>query len=136
MRRRTMFSIAAVCAAIALPQVTHAFEGKRGTTVNAVSDTVFEVVARTAGSAQEYWCGAADYARSELGVPWSAKITLVRGRGPSETTGRRSAVQYSLADAAGIARERLIVQFGQLLPGQTMTVSNAYRFCAGPVGRR
>jgi len=136
MRCQNIYYIAAVSALVALPQVTHGFQGKRGTTVNAVNDSVFEVVARTAGSAQEYWCGAADYARGELGAPWSAKITLVRGRGPSETTGRRSAVQYALADAAGNVQERPILQFGQLVPGQTMTVTNAYRFCAGPVGRR
>ena len=122
----------------ALPQASVAFQGKRGTTVNAINDTAFEVIARTAGSAQDYWCGAADFALTQLRASWSAEIRIIRGRGPSETSNRRSAVQFTLISNEGLARSgnRSALQFGSLQVGDTLRVRSAYQFCVQPVGRR
>jgi hypothetical protein len=104
--------------------------------VNPVDDKVFEVIARTSGSAGDYWCGAADYAQRGLGVAWTATLYISRGRGPSETTNRRTAVQFTLDPArAPQSAGGRIFQFGDLRAGDSMSVQRAHQYCTYPVPR-
>jgi len=129
---------AAVLAALiaAMPGTADAFKGKRGTTINPVDSAIFEVLARTAGSGPDYWCGAADYARRALGADWTATIYIARGRGPSVTTNRRSAVHYTLDPAAaGITPIEPAISLNALKVGDNMSVQQANGYCVMPSTR-
>lgn len=124
----------ALGAAFALPNSADAFSGKKNTRVNPVDDQVFEVIARTAGSATNYWCGAADYARRGLNAPWTATLYIARGRGPSVTTNRRTAVHFTLDPSrAPQSAAGTIFQFGDLIEGDSLSVQRAHQYCVQPV---
>ncbi|TDK51598.1 hypothetical protein E1832_03075 [Antarcticimicrobium luteum] len=124
-------ALTALC--LALPIPAEAFSGRRDTRAYPISDVAFEVIARTAGSADVYWCGASDYARRVLNAPWSAKIHVLRGRGPSVTTGRRTAVQFTLdAQAVPPQPRELFFVLNRLRPGDRMSVQQAATHCAPP----
>jgi len=125
---RTFAVLTALC--LALPIPAEAFTGRHGTRVNPMGDSSFEVIARTGGPVDEYWCGASDYARLVLGAPWTAQIYLLRGRGHSVTTGRRTAVQFTMdADAAPPEGQGQFQRYSLLNPGSHMSVQRAAGFC-------
>ena len=125
---RTLAVLTALC--LALPVPADAFTGRRGTRVNPISDTAFEVIARTAGSADDYWCGASDYARRVLNAPWAAQIYVLRGRGPSATTGRRTAVQFTMDAGAVPTRAKRLFQLpNRMEPGDHRSVQLAAIAC-------
>lgn len=131
MRQAGLYLAIASTVFMLLPQVADAFNGRRGTTVNPVNNAVFEVVARGAASGATYWCGAADYARRVLGASWTTRIYIARGRGPSETTGRKTAVQFTLDPAAaGITATSPNVLLNALKTGDNMSVQSANLYCA------
>ena len=119
------------------PDLAHAFSGRRGTTVNPVNSAVFEVVPRSSGNGEVFWCGAADYARRVLGAGWQDRIYIARGRGESVTTGRRSAVQFTLDPAAaGITpAEQQSLSLNSLRVGESMSVQQANNYCNMPPSR-
>ena len=121
----------AACLA-AMAGAADAFNGRRGTRVNPVDANIFEVVARSAGSGADYWCGAGDYAQRALRAAWTARIYIVQGRAPSVTTGRRSAVQFTLnPGAAGVTPlEGNVWSLNAMKPGDSMSVQQAQSYCA------
>lgn len=129
--------MAALSAALlSLPIPAAAFSAKRHMRVNPVNETVFEVIAPTAAGAGDYWCGAADYAYRALGAAWTAPIYIVRGRGPSVTTGRRTAVQFTLSpQAAGVPATGPVFAMNLMKPGDTMSVAHGLTFCDQPPAR-
>lgn len=136
MSHTSVLTVLALGSALAFPQSADAFSGKKSTRINPVNDKVFEVIARTAGSATDYWCGAADYARRGLGVDWRATLYIARGRGPSVTTNRRSAVHFTLDPAsAPQSAGNSVFQFGDLIAGDSMSVQRAHQNCTYPVPR-
>lgn len=125
----TAGSVLAIVSLLA-PDVADAFSGKRGTRIAPVNNAVFEVVARGAGTGYDYWCGASDYARRALGAGWNATVFIARGRGTSVTTGRRSAVQFTLdAAAAGITPIPPSLSLNALKVGDNMSVQQANSYC-------
>ncbi|MEY8829004.1 hypothetical protein AB9K34_11410 [Sedimentitalea sp. XS_ASV28] len=117
--------------ALALPQAGEAFTSKLGARVNPVNSSVFEVVPKSSGDGQVFWCSAADYAQRELRAPWQARIYIARGRAPSMTTGRRSSVQFTLdPQAAGITPAPSSISLNSLKVGESMTVQQAYGYCS------
>lgn len=134
-----MFKIMAVSLlAVALPlaAVAQSFNGKRGTRVAPVNAAVFEVVGRASATGEDYWCGASDYARRVLGKTWTDKIYIARGRGPSVTTNRKSAVQFT-ADpaAAGITAQQPSLSLNSLKVGDNMSIQQANLYCQMPPTR-
>ncbi len=130
MQRLVSFSLAAALALV-IPSVGSAFTSKRGAKVNLVNSTVFEVVPSNGGDGQVFWCSAADYAQRELRASWNAQLYIARGRGPSVTTGRRSAVQFTLdPQAASVTPIESSLSLNSLKAGENMTVRRAYDFCA------
>lgn len=129
--KRIFHSLALIAAGLlSLPTGADAFTGRHGVGVNPVNEAVFEVIARTAGSGSDYWCGAAEYAQRALRAPWTATIFIARGRGPSVTTGRRSAVQFTLDPAAvGITPGTQSLSVNALRVGDSMSVQSAFQFC-------
>jgi hypothetical protein len=121
---------------VMLAGAASAFNGQRGTRVGQVNKAVFEVVVRNTGAGPDYWCGAADYARRVLGASWQTEIYIARGRGASVTTGRRSAVQFTInPDAAGVTPIPPALSLNSLKVGDHMTVQKANTYCNMPTGR-
>lgn len=119
--------------ATALPQSAAAFSGLRNTTVNPVDSARFEVMAPTAGSGPVYWCGAGDYAVKVLGADWTARIYVSRGRGPSDTTNRKTAVQFTMdPQAAQIEPIEPFIFLNAFRVGDNMSVSEAMNHCFKP----
>lgn len=127
---KNSFRITALCSlvALSLPVGASAFTSHDGIRVNPVKVGTFEVVPRAGGLGRSYWCGAGDYAHRALKADWDAPLYIVRERGRSETTNRRSAVQFSLkAPAAGSGGTYGTVN--SLDVGDRMTVSQAFGYC-------
>jgi hypothetical protein len=61
----------------------------------------FEVIGRPGSGPQQYFCAAADYARSVLNAPAAMRVSVLRGRGPSQTEPGRRAVAFILDDGEG-----------------------------------
>lgn len=118
------------------PDAASAFSGRNGTKIGQVNKAVFEVVVRNTGSGPEYWCGAADYVRQVLGAGWKTEIYIARGRGASVTTGRRSAVQFTITpDAAGVTPIPPALSLNSLKVGDHMSVQKANTYCNMPIAR-
>ena len=106
-----------------------AFTTSRGVRVLPVDGIVYEVVPRGGGGTWPYWCAAAEYARRELGAGWADRFYVVRGRGESVTTGRRSSVQFTLyPERAGVPARTGWLSLG-FKPGDSMSVQQGYGFC-------
>ena len=115
---------------LSIPQTGNAFTSKLGARVNPVNSSVFEVVPKSSGNGQVFWCSAADYAQRALRASWQARIYIARGRAPSVTTGRRSSVQFTLdPKAAGITPAPSSLSLNALKVGESMTVQQAHGYC-------
>lgn len=126
------YSLAAVIlsASVGLAGAAEAFTSRKSARVNPVSDQVFEVVPIAGGTGIDYWCGAGDYAMRALGSPISAMVYVSRAMGPSETTNRRSAVQFTLdADVLAGAVFNSNPPTNRLNVGDAMQVRAALSFC-------
>ncbi len=130
-------SILAVGAVMALlPGAVLAFSGRNGTRVAPVNKNVFEVVVRNTGAGPEYWCGASEFARRVLGAGWKTEIYIARARGQSVTTGRKSAVQFTIdPGAAGVTPIPPALSLNSLKVGDHMSVQRANAFCNMPMAR-
>lgn len=136
---RSPLALAALsAAAFLLPDLAGAVSTARNTRTLPANGGVFEVTARSAAGAEVYWCGASDYARRVLGADWSAEIYVVRGRGPSVTTGRKTAVQFSLdpvpagpgdSGALAVLDDMPFKLLNRIRPGDHMSVELARIYC-------
>lgn len=131
------FKVALCCAVgLTLAAPAEAFTSRDGSRVNPVSDAIFEVIPRSGGAGRLYWCGAADYALRAHKAPWQAQLTISRALAASETTNRRSAVQFTLQPALVDGLEaRPYGSVNGLARGDTMSVRDAFDLCNQlPVG--
>ena len=98
--------------------------------VNPVNANVFEVIPRSSGSGPTIWCAAADYARRALGAAWTTQVYVARGRGPSVTTNRRSAVHFTITpQAAGVTPSGPSLSLNSFRVGDHMSVQAANLQC-------
>ncbi len=121
---------ALVTATLALPSTADAFTTRHGARVNPVNDAVFEVVPKS-GSGTDIWCAAGDYAQRGLGAPWSARIYVVRGRGPSVTTNRKTAVHFTLNPSRVGVQPAQSFSLNGFKVGDSMSVQQAFGYCMG-----
>lgn len=129
---KNVVQMATLCAVVAmsLPGNAMAFTSREGIRVNPVGAEVFEVIPRAGGLGRHFWCAAGDYAQRALKVGWHAQIYIVRGRGPSETSNRRSAVQFTLQGAlVGAPPKGAYGSENSLAVGDNMTVAKAFGYC-------
>jgi len=110
-----------------------AFAGMpHGWEVNPVNDVVYEVVSEGAHGGAAFWCAAADFAQVHLKASPNAEIYVVTLAGPSMTTKRKSAAQFTLDPvAAGITPGPLPDDLNELAIGGHMKIGVAHGFCAG-----
>lgn len=120
-----------------VPLSVEAFTTARGVRVNPVDDLVFEVIPKSSGSYSDFWCGASEYSRRVKGASWTDRIYVVQGRSTSVTTGRRSAVQYTLSPVeVGVAPPPQGWLALGIKPGDSMSVQQAHSYCMQvPVAR-
>lgn len=116
-----------VAAFIALSVPMTADAARNGYQTVAINSTDFEVIPRARRDADGYWCAAADFARRTLGAGWQQRIYVLRGYGPSVTTGRKTAVQFSLKQPADVQQQSSF-SFG-FQPGNSMSVQGANGRC-------
>ena len=119
----------AAYAAVVLCSTASASFARFGYQTVAMSQTEFEVIPRGRTDVDGYWCAASDFARRTLGASWQQRLYVKRGYGPSETTGRRTAVQFSLTPPAGVPQQSSGVFSAGFQPGFNMSVSAANGRC-------
>lgn len=119
----------AVFAALVLSAPASAYNGRLGFQTVALNSTVFEVIPRGRTDVDGYWCAAADFARRTLGAGWQQRIYVYRGYGPSEATGRRTAVQFSLQPPKEPAQRNSGFVTSGFTPGDSMSVQGANGRC-------
>lgn len=122
-----------VSLATVLPALAGEFRGTRGTRVNAIDSSVFEVVAKSSSRGPDFWCGASEYARRVLGRGWSEHVFVAREMGPSVTTDRRSAVHFTLdANRVGGAQQGGVRSVNRFRVGDSMSIQQANTYCSTP----
>jgi hypothetical protein len=128
---RILLSVAMAAAWLsAVPAQASSFNARGGARVNPVNAAVFEVIPRGRNVGQAFWCAAADYARRVLNAPWTAQVYVARGLGTSVTTGRKSAVQFTLdPKAAGITPVPPSLSLNSMRVGESMSVQQATGYC-------
>ncbi|MDA7963307.1 hypothetical protein [Ruegeria sp.] len=117
----------AAMVALSVP-VTADAGGRYGYQTVAINNTEFEVIPRSRRDVDGYWCAASDFARRTLGAGWQQRIYVQRGYGPSVTTGRKTAVQFSLTEPTNVAQQRSIS--AGFRPGYSMSVQGANGRCS------
>lgn len=114
----------------ALPDPADAFTARNGVRVNPVNAAIFEVIPRGSGRTNDFWCAASEYARRALGAGWKTRVYIARGRGESVTTGRRTAVQFTIdPQAAGVTPLDGGLFTSGLTVGDSMSLSQADGLC-------
>ncbi|WP_170475971.1 hypothetical protein [Ruegeria arenilitoris] len=116
-----------IAAAIALTVPTAASSAPNGYRTEPMNSTDFEVIPRARQDVDGYWCAAADFARRKLGAGWQQRIYVLRGYGPSLTTGRRTAVQFSLKMPTNVPQQNS--SFQAFAVGESMSVQGANGRC-------
>ncbi len=107
--------------------MTHA-----GFEIHPVNDVVYEAVSTGAHGGAAFWCAAGLFVESVLKVPPKTEIYVVRGAGTSDTTGRRSAAQFTVEpDKAGVTPAESSNNLNEPVVGEHMHASLARNFCNG-----
>ena len=134
MKHAVKAAIAAVALTLGLAQPGQAdFNARFDMRVSPVNAAVFEAYGSSAASADRYWCAAADYARRALGAPWTARIHLVRGRGPGVSVNKRTTVHFTLDPvAAGVEPADPGIVTLPLRVGTSRSVQSAFQDCDRP----
>ncbi|WP_377189614.1 hypothetical protein [Ruegeria meonggei] len=101
-----------------------------GFSIHQLNDAVYEAVAEEQFSGEAFWCVAGSFAQIDLKASPNADIYVVRGFGPSETTNRRTAAQFTLdAKAAGVTPTGGSDDINELSIGEHMAVDVARSHC-------
>ena len=99
--------------------------------VNPVNDVVYEVVSQGAYGGAAFWCAAGEYVETELKISSNPEIYVAREAGPSETTGGKTAAQFTLDPAAaGITPiDKDTGNLNDPLVGEHISAKRARLFC-------
>lgn len=125
MKQVFAYSIAAAIS-LTVPVVVDA--APNGFQTEAMSATSFEVIPRARKDIDGYWCAAADFARRKLGAGWQQQIYVLRGYGPSVTTGRKTAVQFTLKKPSNVPQQGSN-PFSPFKAGDSVSVQGANARC-------
>ncbi|MEO1733976.1 MAG: hypothetical protein AAFR45_10170 [Pseudomonadota bacterium] len=122
--------IVLLAALAAVPSSGFTFQAENTLEVNQVNADVFEVVGRPGVMSNDYWCGAGDYVRRSLNMPWNTRIYISRELGKSDTTGKRSAVQFTMSpEKVGVTPWEGNWVSNILTLGYSMSATGAYGEC-------
>lgn len=102
-----------------------------GYEVHSLNDVVYEAVSDGAHGGAAFWCAAGKFVEVELKMPAGTDIYVVRGAGPSETTNRRTAAQFTVDPGkAGITPAAMGNELNDLVVGSHMTAGEARVYCS------
>lgn len=105
------------------------FVARGGVRVTPVNADVFEVAARPGEGEYDFWCGAGEYARRQLGASDSTRVYVVGGVGRGTVSQAPETAQFSLkrpGQAVGASERQ--ARWGPRV-GQSSTVASARRKC-------
>ncbi len=131
---RTTALSATIAATLALapaliPTPAFAWRAVNGTEVNPVRKGVFEVIPHGRSGAQQFWCGAGDYARVALGIGPTQRLYIWRAIGPSETRPGSKSVQFALSPPPGKEDYKPGYSLSVKAEGDNLDVFTAQRYC-------
>jgi hypothetical protein len=125
--KRSLFlcvSVVLMCA----PGLALAWRALNDHEVYPVSKGVFEVIGRPGSGPAQYWCGAGDFARSQLRVAATQRIYIWKAVGPSATQPGKKAVQFSLTAPEG-ANTTPGYSLSVKTVGDNLNAASAYQYC-------
>lgn len=125
---RRLLTLAAALAA--MPGLALAWDARNGHEVHDLGHGVFEVVGRPGSGAQDYWCGAGDYAISALRVQATQRIFIWRAIGPSVSRPGHKAVQFALSAPEG-ADTSTGISLTVRRAGDNLSAAMAQQYCFG-----
>ena len=115
---------------VSLPLAAQEFRAINSLHVIQADENVFEVIGRPGALKEDYWCGAGDYVRRVLSVPWKTEIFVVSDISRGVTTGARSAVRFTLTpEAIGIEPYEANWIGNVLTVGYSRSVTGAFGAC-------
>lgn len=95
-----------------------------------LNDAIFEVIPQGLSATGRYWCTASRFARIRLNENWRDRIYVARGYGPSLTTGRKTAIQFTTdPEKAGIKPLQNGSVVSGFVVGDSMSVQQADQYC-------
>ncbi|MEO1107906.1 MAG: hypothetical protein AAFX90_08300 [Pseudomonadota bacterium] len=124
--KQTILCALSVAATLGLAAETSA--APNGYRTEPINSTDFEVIPRAQQFTDGYWCAAADFARRKLGLGWQDRIYVLRGYGPSVTTGRKTAVQFTIKEPSETPVQPSFV-LSNFAAGSSMSVQGANAKC-------
>ena len=127
MRRNAMKVLAVLL--IALPGAALAWRAHNGHRVHDLGGGVFEVVGRVGSGAQQYWCGAGDYAIAVLGAAAVQRVYVWRPIGPSVVEQGRKAVQFALSPPPGADTSTDSYSLTVRRAGESLRAAAAQQYC-------
>lgn len=102
-----------------------------GFEIHPVNDIVYEAVSDGAHGGAAFWCAAGEFVEIKLKASPDTQIFVVRGAGVSETTGRKTAAQFTIdAETAGVTPVESGGNLNELVVGESMTAGEARNFCS------
>ena len=110
------------------PLAAWAFLAENRAEVLPVSDGVFEVTNSGGSAAQHYWCGAGDYAISQLRTGATQRVYIWQALGPSVNRPGRKSVQFALQPPPG-ANTTPGYSLSVRAVGDNMTAAAAREYC-------
>lgn len=120
--------LCAIAITLAWPGLAAAFTSSNLMQVNPLPGGDFEVVARGRATHGDYWCAAGEYVLHTVSRTGTRRIYISRGLGRSDTTGRRSAVQFSLkAPAQPEGSDSYSLSIRRI--GENLSVAAANAYC-------
>ncbi|MFC3614277.1 hypothetical protein ACFORG_10940 [Lutimaribacter marinistellae] len=117
-----------ICLLALLPGSALAFTAFNRHEVEPVGNGVFEVLNEVGSGAQQYWCGAGDYAIRVLGAGATQRVYLWRAKGPAQTRANRQSVQFSLTAPTGVDTTPGL-SLSTKRVGDNMTAASAQNYC-------
>ena len=112
-----------------LPDPALAWRAINRTEVNPVRKGVFEVIPHGRSGAQQFWCGAGDYARVVLRVAATQRVYIWRAIGPSETRPGAKSVQFALSPPPGKENYKPGYSLSVKAEGDSLDAFTAQRYC-------
>ena len=122
-------ALAAVAASAALfPMTADAWRALNRHEVYPLSNGAFEVVSEVGSGAQDFWCGAGDFAYRGLGAASAQRVYISRAIGPSVAKPGYKAVQFSLVAPQGAGTDPALTLSVRDV-GDNMRAAAAQQYC-------
>ncbi|MGD9864273.1 MAG: hypothetical protein AB7S99_13775 [Pseudodonghicola sp.] len=127
---KVALKMALAAALAAMPGLALAWQALNGHEVRDLGGGVYEVIGRAGSGAQEYWCGAGDFAIAVLGAPAAQRVYIWRPLGASVSRPGHEAVQFSLTPPKG-ADTSTGISLTVRRAGDNLSAAMAQQYCFG-----